>query len=76
MDEESHIMQVLQSWSLTVIYIADKSLLESIKGYNPVGTVVYRIQSLVEVRTPLDKTKFGDGNLDKFENKFFNSLDF
>jgi len=56
--------------------MADKGLLESIQGYNLAGTVVYRIWSLVEVRTPLDKTKFGDGNLDKFENEFFDSLDF
>jgi len=69
-------MQVLQSWSLMVICIANKGLLESIQGYNPAGTVVYRIRSLVEVRTPSDKTKFGDGNLDKFENEFFDSLDF
>ena len=69
-------MQVLQSWSLMVICMANKGLLESIQGYNLAGTVVYRIQSLVEVRTPSDKTKFGDGNLDKFENEFFNSLDF
>jgi len=41
-----------------------------------IGAVVYRIQSLVKVRTLSDKTKFGDGNLDKFENKFFDSLDF
>jgi len=39
-------------------------------------TIVYRIQSLVEVRTLLDKTKFGDENLNKFENKFFDSLNF
>jgi len=76
MDKESHIMQVLQSWSLMVIYIADKSLLESIQGYNLAGAVVYRIWSLVEIRVPLDKTKFGDRNLNKFENEFFNSLDF
>jgi len=56
--------------------MADKSLLESIQGYNPASTVIYRIWSLVEVKTPLDKTKFGDENLDKFENEFFNSLDF
>jgi len=56
--------------------MADKGLLESIQGYNPAGTVVYRIRSLVEVRTPSDKTKFGDRNLDKFENEFFNSFDF
>ena len=76
MDKESHIMQVLQSWSLTVIYIADKSLLESIQGYNLAGAVVYRIWSLVEIRTQSAKTKFGDRNLNKFENEFFNSLDF
>ena len=56
--------------------MADKSLLESIRGYNLAGTVVYRIWSLVEIRAPSDKTKFGDGNLNKFENEFFNSLDF
>jgi len=50
--------------------------LESIQGYNPAGAVVYRIWSLVEVRTPSDKTKFGDGNLNKFENEFFDNLDF
>ena len=76
MDKESHIMQVLQSWPLTVIYMANKSLLESIQGYNLAGAVVYRIWSLVEIRTPSAKTKFGDGNLNKFENEFFNSLDF
>jgi len=59
-----------------VICIADKSLLESIQGYNLAGAVVYRIQSLVEVKIPLDKTKFRDGDLDKFKNKFLNSLDF
>jgi len=56
--------------------MANKGLLKSIQGYNLAGAVIYRIQSLVKVRTPSDKTKFGDGNLDKFENKFFNSLDF
>jgi len=56
--------------------MADKSLLESIQGYNLAGTVVYRIWSLVEIRALSDKTKFGDGNLNKFENEFFNSLDF
>jgi len=40
------------------------------------GTIVYRIQSLIEVRTPSDKTKFGDENLNKFENEFFDSLNF
>jgi len=76
MDKESHIMQVLQSWSLMVIYIADKSLLESIQGYNLAGAVVYRIWSLVEIRVPLDKTIFGDSYLNKFENEFFSSRDF
>jgi len=46
-------------------------LLESIQGHNLAGTIVYRIQSLIEVRTPSDKTKFGDKNLNKFENEFF-----
>ena len=56
--------------------MADKGLLESIQGYNLAGAIVYRIRSLVEIRTLLDKTKFGDGNLDKFENEFFDSFDF
>jgi len=56
--------------------MADKGLLENIQGYNPAGAVVYRIWSLVEIRTLLDKTKFGDRNLNKFENEFFDSLDF
>jgi len=57
---KNHVLCIVGYWTEIIISITNKYLLEGVESDKAAGTVVNRVCSLVEIRTPVNKPKLGN----------------
>jgi len=57
---KSYVLCIVGYWIEVVISITNKYLLEGVESDKTAGTIIDRVCSLVEIRTPAKKPKLGN----------------